>query len=82
VHRYAFDPAQEHKLGVGQGAIDVPRGLEFLLSLNRVNVFIFHASRLAILVGNPAPLSVGRATPERMCLAFRRFGELAWFCAS
>jgi hypothetical protein len=32
VHRYAFDPAQEHKLGVGQDAIDVPRGLEFLLS--------------------------------------------------
>jgi len=47
VHRYAFDPAQEHKLGVGKDAIDVPRGLEFLLSLNRVNVFIFHASRLA-----------------------------------
>jgi uncharacterized protein len=60
-------------------AADVPRGLEFLFSLNRLNVAISRARGRAILVGNPALLTVDCATPERMRLAnaFCRFVELA-----
>jgi uncharacterized protein len=60
-------------------AADVPRGLEFLLSLNRLNVAISRARGLAILVGNPGLLRVDCATTERMRLAnaFCRFVELA-----
>jgi uncharacterized protein len=36
---------------------DVPRGLEFLLSLNRINVAISRAQCLAVVVGSPAILA-------------------------
>jgi uncharacterized protein len=60
-------------------ASELPRGLEFLFSLNRLNVAISRARGLAILVGNPALLTVDCATPERMRLAnvFCRFVELS-----
>ena len=60
-------------------ANDVPRGMEFLFSLNRLNVAISRARGLAILIGSPTLLHVSCATPDRMRLAnaFCRFVELA-----
>jgi predicted RecB family nuclease len=59
-------------------AANVPRGLEFLFSLNRLNVAISRARGLAILVGSSTLLDVSCRTPEQMRLAsaFHRFVEL------
>jgi superfamily I DNA and/or RNA helicase len=59
-------------------AADVPRGMEFLFSLNRLNVAISRARGLAVLVSSPTLLSLSCGTPERMRLAnaFCRFVEL------
>jgi uncharacterized protein len=58
---------------------DVPRGLEFLFSRNRLNVAISRAQCLAYLVCSPRLLDVGCRTIEQMRLAnaLCRFVELA-----
>jgi predicted RecB family nuclease len=58
---------------------DVPRGLEFLLSRNRLNVAISRAQCLAYLVGSPRLLEVDCKTIPHMRLAnaLCRFVELA-----
>ncbi len=58
---------------------DVPRGLEFLLSRNRLNVAISRARCLAYLVCSPRLLEVNARTIEQMRLAnaLCRFVELA-----
>ncbi|HZQ64108.1 MAG TPA: TM0106 family RecB-like putative nuclease [Gaiellaceae bacterium] len=58
---------------------DVPRGLEFLLSRNRLNVAISRAQCLAYLVCSPRLLEVNCRTVEQMRLAnaLCRFVELA-----
>lgn len=58
---------------------DVLRGIEFLFSLNRVNVAISRARALAVLVCNPALLSVPCHTVEevKMVNTVCRFVELA-----
>ncbi|HEY7604932.1 MAG TPA: TM0106 family RecB-like putative nuclease [Gaiellaceae bacterium] len=58
---------------------DVPRGLEFLLSRNRLNVAISRAQCLAYLVCSPRLLEVNCRTIEQMRLAnaLCRFVELA-----
>ena len=58
---------------------DVPRGLEFLLSRNRLNVAISRARCLAYLVASPRLLEVNARTIEQMRLAnaLCRFVELA-----
>ena len=58
---------------------DVPRGLEFLLSRNRLNVAISRARCLAYLVASPRLLEVNCNTIEQMRLAnaLCRFVELA-----
>jgi uncharacterized protein len=58
---------------------DVLRGIEFLFSLNRVNVAISRARVLAVLVCNPALLSVPCRTVEevKMVNTVCRFVELA-----
>lgn len=58
---------------------DIPRGLEFLLSRNRLNVAISRAQCLAYLVCNPKLLDVNCRTIEQMRLAnaLCRFVELA-----
>ena len=58
---------------------DVPRGLEFLLSRNRLNVAISRAKCLAYLVCSPRLLEVNCRTIEQMRLAnaLSRFVELA-----
>ena len=58
---------------------DVPRGLEFLLSRNRLNVAISRAHCLAYLVASPRLLEVNAQTIEQMRLAnaLCRFVELA-----
>jgi uncharacterized protein len=58
---------------------DIPRGLEFLLSRNRLNVAISRARCLAYLVCSPRLLEVNARTIEQMRLAnaLCRFVELA-----
>jgi predicted RecB family nuclease len=58
---------------------DVPRGLDFLLSRNRLNVAISRARCLAYLVASPRLLEVNAHTIEHMRLAnaLCRFVELA-----
>jgi predicted RecB family nuclease len=61
---------------------DIPRGLEFLLSRNRLNVAISRAQCLAYLVCNPRLLDVNCRTIDQMRLAnaLCRFVELAEAC--
>lgn len=58
---------------------EVPRGLEFLFSRNRLNVAISRAQCLAVLVGNPRLLDVRTRSVDQMRLvnALCRFVEIA-----
>ena len=58
---------------------DAPRGMEFLYSLNRLNVATSRARCLCVLVGSPAALTADCRTPRQMQLAnaFCRYLELA-----
>jgi predicted RecB family nuclease len=58
---------------------DVPRNAEFLYSRNRLNVAVSRAKCLAVLVANPALLTVRCRTVDQMRLvnALCRFVELA-----
>jgi AAA domain-containing protein len=49
-------------------ADDMPRNLEFLFSLNRLNVAISRARALAVLICSPELLRVRCGTPEQMRL--------------
>ncbi len=46
----------------------LPRNIEFLFSKNRLNVAVSRAKCLAILVANPALLTIPCKTPEQMAL--------------
>lgn len=48
---------------------DAPRGMEFLYSLNRLNVAISRAQCLAVIVASPALLKVQCRTPRQIELA-------------
>jgi uncharacterized protein len=58
---------------------DAPRGMEFLYSLNRLNVATSRAKCVSILVAAPAVFEMECRTPRQMQLAnaFCRFQELA-----
>jgi predicted RecB family nuclease len=58
---------------------DAPRGMEFLYSLNRLNVATSRAKCLCILVASPMVLEANCRTPEQMRLAnaYCRYLELA-----
>ncbi|HEX7492110.1 MAG TPA: TM0106 family RecB-like putative nuclease [Candidatus Limnocylindrales bacterium] len=58
---------------------DAPRGMEFLYSLNRLNVATSRARCLAIVVASPALIRVRAHTPRQMQLAnaLCRFIEMA-----
>ena len=58
---------------------DAPRGMEFLYSLNRLNVATSRAKCLCILVGSPALFEPECKTPRQMQLAnaFCRYLEMA-----
>jgi len=58
---------------------EVPRGVEFLFSRNRLNVAISRAQCLAVLVGSPRLLDVRTRSVEQMRLvnALCRFVEMA-----
>jgi superfamily I DNA and/or RNA helicase len=60
-------------------AEDVPRGLEFLLSRNRLNVAISRAKCLAYVVASPGLLEIDARSVEQMRLAdaLCRFAEQA-----
>jgi uncharacterized protein len=58
---------------------DAPRGMNFLYSLNRLNVATSRARCLSVLVGSPALFEPECRTPEqmRMANAFCRYLEMA-----
>ncbi len=58
---------------------EAPRGMEFLYSLNRLNVATSRARCLAVVVANPALIRVRARTPRQMKLAnaLCRFIEMA-----
>ncbi len=58
---------------------EVPRSMEFLYSLNRLNVATSRAKCLAVVIGSPALLQVRCHTPAQMRLAnaLCRFVEIA-----
>lgn len=60
-------------------AQDAPRGLEFLYSLNRLNVATSRAKCLCVVVASPALLAADCRTPRQMQLvnAFCRYLEMA-----
>ena len=60
-------------------AEDVPRGMEFLYSRNRLNVAVSRAKALCIMVGSPSLLAVRCRTVEQMRLAnvLCRYVEMA-----
>jgi predicted RecB family nuclease len=62
---------------------DAPRGMEFLYSLNRLNVATSRAMSNVIVVGNPRLFEPECRSPRQMQLAnaFCRFAEMARFVA-
>jgi predicted RecB family nuclease len=58
---------------------DAPRGMEFLYSLNRLNVAVSRARCVAVIVASPALFQVECKTPRQMMLAnaFCRYLEMA-----
>jgi uncharacterized protein len=58
---------------------DAPRGMEFLYSLNRLNVATSRAKCVCILVASPSVFEVECRTPRQMQLAnaFARYLEMA-----
>jgi superfamily I DNA and/or RNA helicase len=58
---------------------DAPRGMEFLYSLNRLNVAVSRAKCVAAIIGSPALLQVECKTPRqiRLANALCRYLELA-----
>jgi superfamily I DNA and/or RNA helicase len=58
---------------------DAPRGMEFLYSLNRLNVATSRAKCVTILVGSPQVFEAECRTPRQMQLAnaFCRYREIA-----
>ena len=58
---------------------EAPRGMEFLYSLNRLNVATSRAQCVCVLVGSPALFTPACRTPRQMQLAnaFCRYRELA-----
>jgi predicted RecB family nuclease len=60
-------------------AEDVPRGMEFLYSRNRLNVAVSRAKALCVMVGSPSLLDVRCRTVEQMRLAnvLCRYVEMA-----
>jgi superfamily I DNA and/or RNA helicase len=62
---------------------DAPRGMEFLYSLNRLNVATSRAQAMVVIVGNPKLLEPECHSPRQMQLAnaLCRYVELATFVA-
>jgi uncharacterized protein len=58
---------------------EIPRGMEFLLSQNRLNVAVSRAQALSVMVASPELLTVSCQTVHQMRLAngLCRFAEMA-----
>jgi len=71
-------PVVFFSMATSSGA-ELPRGIDFLFSRNRLNVAISRARCLAIVVASPRLLDVECKTPEQMHLVngFCRFVEMA-----
>ena len=61
-------PIAIYSMATSSGA-EAPRGLEFLYSLNRLNVATSRAQCLAVVVASPALIRVRCRTPRQMRLA-------------
>jgi predicted RecB family nuclease len=63
---------------------DAPRGMEFLYSLNRLNVAVSRAQCVAVIVASPALFQVECKTARQVNLAnaFCRYSEMAQFSES
>ena len=59
--------------------VDAPRGMEFLYSLNRLNVAISRAKCISIMVSSPEIFEAECRTPRqiRLANAFCRYREMA-----
>jgi hypothetical protein len=59
--------------------LDAPRGMEFLYSLNRLNVATSRARAICVIIGSPAIFEAECRTPRQMQLAnaFCRYLEMA-----
>jgi uncharacterized protein len=59
---------------------DAPRGMEFLYSVNRLNVAVSRAQCVAVIVASPGLFQVECKTPRQMNLAnaLCRYAEMAW----
>jgi hypothetical protein len=55
---------------------DAPRGIEFLYSLNRLNVAVPRARFVAVIVANPALFQVQCKTPSRAPTRHRLAGAI------
>jgi hypothetical protein len=53
----------------GSSAEDIPRGMEFLYSRNRINVAVSRAQALSVMVASPKLLAVHCHTVDQMRLA-------------
>jgi len=60
-------------------ADDVPRGMDFLYSRNRINVAVSRAQALCVMVASPRLLAVTCRTVDQMRLAnvLCRYSEIA-----
>ena len=58
---------------------EAPRGMEFLYSLNRLNVAVSRAQCVAVIIASPALFQVQCKTPRhiRLANAFCRYLEMA-----
>ena len=61
-------PISIYSMATSSGA-EAPRGMEFLYSLNRLNVATSRAQCLAVVVASPALIRVRCLTPRQMRLA-------------
>jgi len=63
---------------------DAPHGMEFLYSLNRLNVATSRARAMVMIVGTPALLEPECQTPRQMQLAnaLCRYAELARYAGN
>ena len=57
--------------------VELPRFMEFLFSKNRLNVAVSRAKSLAVLVANPALMTIKCSTPEQMSLV----NTLCWIAS-
>lgn len=80
VDRFQGQEAAVVVVSLATSSIDeIPRGMEFLYSRNRLNVAVSRAQALAVMIASPTLLSVRCRTVEQIRLAnvLCRYAEMA-----